>query len=86
MVKPLDFVITPKGGIAFVKETNMDGTRASITYLGGGNPTNEYNAWWNANDLKIIDNLPSLLSRELSHPFGDGKKDALKFYPTNKEE
>lgn len=81
MIKVLDFVITPEGAVAFVDETNNGGSRVSLTYLGGGRQNGERNAWWDASDLKVIDNLPSLLSRNLCHPFGDGKNDALMFYP-----
>jgi hypothetical protein len=87
-IKPLDFVKTPKGNIAMIKEVNeyskSDNGRSnqySIIFLGGGNPNQERNAWWYQSELEVIDNLPSLLARNLIHPFGCGKKSALKYYP-----
>jgi hypothetical protein len=84
-LKPLDFVKTPKGNIAIVTEINEkdygSGISVSIEFLGGGNPTGEKNAWWDMDELAVVDNLPSLLARNLVHPFGSGKKPALKSYP-----
>lgn len=83
-IRPLDFVKTPKGNIAIVKEISEigygSGISVSIEFLGGGNPSNERNAWWDASDLKVLDNLPSLLARNLAHPL-DGGELALKIYP-----
>ena len=66
-----------------IKETQeLNGkTEASITFIGDGNPTKEKNAWWQENELVVLDNLPSLLSRNLAHPMGNGKKMAMKAYP-----
>jgi len=83
-MKSLDFVKTPKGGFALIKEIGeYDGGKiqASITFIGDLNPGKEKNAWWKEGELEVIDNLPSLLARELPHPFGDGKVHALKAYP-----
>jgi hypothetical protein len=82
-MKPLDFVRTPKMGVAMVTETTVtDGkVRASISYIGGGNPTEEKNQWWEEHELQVLDNFPSLLSRNMAHPFGDGKIQALGSYP-----
>jgi len=83
-MKPLDFVRTPKRRIAFITEVSRDNgvgdLRASIVFI-GENSAEEKNAWWDENELKVIDNLASLLSRKLAHPFGDGKKCADEFYP-----
>lgn len=83
-MKPLDFVRTPKGAIAMVVEVNeVDGrTDASISYIGGGNPTKEKNAWWREDELQVIDNFPQLVSREMAHPMGKGKEYAEKAFPT----
>lgn len=78
-MKPLDFVRTPKGAIAIITETGHNGDKASISFI--GESASEKNAWWDDGELTIIDNLPSLLARNLCHPFGDGRKDALKCYP-----
>lgn len=32
-MKPLDFVMTPKGGIGLITETNDGGKKASIDYI-----------------------------------------------------
>lgn len=87
-IKPLDFVKTPKGNIAIVTEIHEkdygSGIDVCVEFLGGGNPSNEHNAWWDSSELKVVDNLPSLLSRNLAHPFGDGEEPALKIYPIRK--
>lgn len=76
-LKPLDFVKTPKGAIALVTETNNGGKEASISFIGGGNPTYEKNAWWKAGEGLIkIDSLPWLIARATAHPFGRGLEDA----------
>lgn len=86
-MKPLDFVKTPKGAIAMITEVQLpDGNiswhQCSISFLGGGNPTQEKNAWWTEDDgLILIDNLPSLLARNLAHPFSSHKEDATLIYP-----
>ncbi len=83
-LKALDFVKTPKGAIAIVTEisTTQDMHNASIRFLGEDNSTGEKNAWWFEEEgLVLIDNLPSLLSRCLIHPFGTGLETALETYP-----
>lgn len=83
-MKPLDFVITPKGALAIVTEVNdtqIDGqVNASIEFI-GENTTYEHSAWWSQNELKVVDNLPSILARCMVHPFGSGKGPALRIYP-----
>ena len=86
-MKPLDFVKTPKGAVAIIRETNGNGGQASIDFLGGGNPTGEKNAWWGENDgLKVIDNLPHLLAKMSCHPFGAGREDVENTYPITERE
>lgn len=83
-MKPLDFVKTPKKNLAIITEVNktQSGTlEASIEYIGKQNPQGEHNAWWSEKELTVVDNLASLLARNLAHPFGNGEKIALKFYP-----
>jgi hypothetical protein len=77
-MKPLDFVMTPKGGIGLITETNDEGKKASIDYI--YNPNNEYNAWWGEEELKVLISLPRLLALATCHPFGCGSKDVDKFY------
>ena len=81
MFKPLDFVKTPKGAVAFITETNDGGGRCSIYFLGGGNPSGEKNAWWRLGDgLIVIDSLPLMLAMNTKHPFGSGRNDAIKAF------
>ena len=95
-MKPLDFVKTPKGNMALIKEINQGEFRinkgdnmaevktlkvAHIEFLGGGNHDEERNAWWYEDELEVIDNLASLLARNLVHPFGTGRSQALSEYP-----
>ena len=75
-MNPLDFVKTPKGNIAMITEVslptdNYPVIHCMIAFIGGGNPDGEKSGWWSEQDgLEIIDNLPSLLSRNMDHPFG----------------
>ena len=59
IMKALDIVRTPKGGIAFITETNNEGTKASINYIGDLNVGDEHNAWWSKSDLEVISSIPS---------------------------
>lgn len=43
-MKPLDFVRTPAGNIAIIKETNSNGTEASIRFI-GKTEIQEKNSW-----------------------------------------
>lgn len=48
-MKPLDFVKTPKGAIAMITEVNLANDnypflKCDISFIGGGNPTNEKNS------------------------------------------
>ena len=80
-IRPLDFVLTPEGNIALVKETNEDAEsiKVSITFI---NPEHgeEYNAWWREEDLKVINSLPYILASDMSHPFGRGYITAKKHF------
>ena len=83
--QPLDFVKTPKGQIGFVTDVSSNGD-CSIAFLGGkGN--GEKSAWWSPKDgLIIVDSLPSLLAREIVHPFNDNaKKVANKVFPVDRK-
>jgi hypothetical protein len=81
-VKPLDFVKTPKGNIAIIVE--MSGSGASIEFIGNIDRfKREKSAWWDAEELVVIDNLPNLLTRSLAHPFGGGGSPDTHF-PINK--
>ena len=71
-MKPLDFIKTKAGNIGMITEvsTSQGILSASIEFLGGFE--GEKSAWWDADEFDVIDNLPDLLSRELSHPMGSG--------------
>lgn len=80
-IRPLDFVLTPKGNIALVDETNGDdeSVEVSITFI---NPEHggERNAWWREEELKIINSLPYILADGMRHPFGSGHITAKKHF------
>jgi len=74
MIKPLDIVQTPKGGIAMVTECspaqpNLPLNRYSLDYI--LNPKHEHNAWWFEKDLKKLASIPVLIGRAMCHPFGN---------------
>jgi hypothetical protein len=76
MIKPLDIVETPKGGIAVVTECspareNYKFNSYSISYI--KNPGHEYNAWWNEDELKFLASIPVIIGEAMCHPFGDNK-------------
>lgn len=87
-LKPLQFV-SPKdkperiGIITEISTYKAVGDKvveqASIAWIGGENGL--YSAWWPSSHLDIIDSLPRILSRNLAHPFGDGKKFVDESYP-----
>jgi hypothetical protein len=79
-MKALDIVRTPKGGIAFITETNDNGKKASISYINNLNIGEEHNAWWNENELEVIDSIPRLIAEATCHPFGKGSEDVKKFF------
>ena len=86
-MKPLDFVLTPRGAIGIVDELKTDSCHreeceVSIEFVGPSK--GEKCAWWNASELLVIDNLAALLARKFVHPFGSGQKFAEKYYPTPK--
>ena len=80
-IRPLDFVLTPKGHLALVDETNGDtgSIEVSSTFI---NPEHgvEYNAWWKEEDLKVINSLPYILADGMRHPFGKGQITAKKHF------
>lgn len=55
---------------------------ASIIWIGS---TGLHNAWWNPEDLEVVDNLPNVLTRELAHPMGGNGRKANTFFPVNSE-
>jgi len=86
-IKPLDFV-RPKGdtsAIGIITEISSFMTtegvcyQASIQWIGGSDKL--HNAWWTENEIEVIDNLPVLLSKSLSHPFGNGEEYVDDCYP-----
>jgi hypothetical protein len=79
-MKALDFVRTPKGGLAVISEVGEDG-QASITYLKDCNPGREHNAWWSARQLTVIDSIPSLLANMAAHPFGRNTNQGDRDFP-----
>lgn len=79
-MKALDIVRTPNGGIAFVTETNYNGKSASINYIGDLNIGNERNAWWDEQELTVIDSIPRMIAMATAHPFGIGKRDVEELF------
>ena len=79
-MKALDIVRTPGGSIAWVTETNCNGTEASINYIGNTNPKSERNAWWDKNELIVIDSIPHMIATATCHPFGKGDIDVERFF------
>ena len=76
-MKALDIVRTPKGAIGFITETNDNGQKASINFIGNTNKEGEHNAWWNLGELEVIDSIPKMIAMATCHPFGKGKEDVL---------
>jgi len=79
-MKALDIVKTPKGGIAFITETNDNGKQASITFIETLNIGREHNAWWDVSELTVIDSIPKMIATATAHPFGRGKDDVKAFF------
>jgi hypothetical protein len=65
-MKALDFVRTKKGSLAIVAVTTDGGKSASITFIDP--KVREHNAWYDENELTVINSLSRLLASEmLSH-------------------
>lgn len=82
-IKPLDFVLTPKGDLALVKETHQTQNtqvQCSIIYINKLHHEDTMNAWWCESELKVVNSLPLLLAEGLCHPFGHGLTNAIKHY------
>jgi len=79
-MKALDIVRTPKGGIAFITETNDNGEQAAITFIGDLNIGHEHCAWWDVSQLIVIDSIPKMIAMATAHPFGHGKDDVERFF------
>lgn len=75
-VFPLDIVVTPRGHMALVQETNSLGTQASIEFLDSTVLQEEHNAWWTADRLRVVNSLPRLLALCAANSFGRGREDA----------
>lgn len=74
MLKHLDIVETPKGGIALVKEVSMTQGLRKYSLIYFKNPGLEPTAWWAEINLTKIANLPKILAKAMAHPFGNGEK------------
>lgn len=78
MIKPLDLVETPGGGLALVTEMspandNIKRNQYSITFLKGKNPNREHNAWWYEEQLTLVDSILTIIAEAMCHPFGNNK-------------
>lgn len=81
-MKPLDFIKTKAGNIGIITEVSVcQGINiesgadekfysASVSFL--NTFKGEKSAWWHEEECEVIDSLPDLLSRNLTHPFGTG--------------
>ena len=83
MIKPLDIVRTPKGGIAMVSECSLADhslniNRYSIDFI--TNTENEHNAWYLENELEYLASIPILISKAMCHPFGNNARDVEKIF------
>jgi hypothetical protein len=69
-MRPLDFIVTGNGNVGMITEVAVTQgiPSASVAFL--GSDVDEKNAWWDADEFTVIGNLPDLLAKNLSHPFG----------------
>jgi len=77
-LKPLDIVLTPKGGIAIVAEMNRISQEVSLRYI--YSKENEYSSWWNPNELKKLNNLALILSEMAIGNFSNNHDTPKIFY------
>ena len=66
-MKPLDIVLATNGGVGLITVVSERGA-ASVEWINGF--AGGKSAWWESDELKVIDSLPDLLGR-------DGMKYAL---------
>ena len=76
----LDFVITPNGSFAIITEC-ID-NEASIEFI-GENKFNEGLAWYNKDELIIIDSLPLILARMGTSSGGSNSKIPKNYFNGN---
>lgn len=80
---PLDIVQHKDGSVGIIQE-GVD--RCSIIWLEGSKQM--ISAWWKYDEmskqLKVIGNIPNIVTTMAAHPFGDGAKYADKVYPFGK--
>lgn len=74
MIKPLDIVRTPKGGIGLITECsipspNFPKNRYSIRFI--ENKHNEHNSWYLEEELEYLCSLPVLFAESMCDPFGN---------------
>lgn len=67
-MRPLDFIRTKTGEVGLITEVNVSGANVEFFKIYGDNLKV---AWYEEDEIEIIDNLADLLSRELAHPFGN---------------
>lgn len=78
-------VITNKDrikAIGIITETS--GGAAVVHWIGEGYGL--YAAWWGADELEVIDNLPRIIANAMAHPFGNNKEQGDKFFPVVESE
>ena len=73
-LKHLDFVITPEGNTALIKEVSMTQGLRTCSLAFFDDSAEEKTAWWTTAELKKVGNLAPFLARHMAHPFGNGHK------------
>ena len=83
MIKPLDIVRTPKGGIAMVSECSVASENYNINTYSVDfiiNTEHEHNAWYLEKELEYLASIPILISKAMCHPFGNNAEDVEKIF------
>lgn len=82
-IKPLDLVETANGSLAMVSEVNLESKCCSIVIIRYGKDYGAHDkmAWWDFHLLKVIINLPHLISISMCNASGNNEKYVKEIYP-----
>jgi len=66
-MKPLDFIKTKSGNVGIINTVKKTQGVCSASIIFLGTFEGEKIAWWKEDEFEVIDNLPDLLSKNLSN-------------------
>lgn len=71
--------------VGIVVEVQGVSGNCSIDWI-GKDPNPPHNAWWEQSDLELMDSLPSIIARNMVHPFGNNAQYVEEQFPVVERE